>query len=195
MINRLKIFALAILMIVAAQGRAFAEMPEVSACEMYFDIFKGVYVLKGNVHVATNNHGFKAKITADEAYVSVTKQTCWAEGNVKLEQEGITFGCDRAYLQWQTRTAEVTGSVKFANKKSVAINSDTAIFNWHDKVVDFYGAVTLKADKKLKFAEGVKLDGKTYQHVKYNVVEDTILELDKTFDAPEISIPDIESQE
>ena len=188
----LKIFGLALLMIIVAQGKTFAEMPEISAGETYFDIFKGVYVLKGNVHVAANNHGFKAVVTADEALVSVAKQKCWAEGNVKLTQENIIFSCDRAYMQWATKTAEVTGKVKFENKKSVTINSDTAVFNWQDKIVDFYGKITLKADKKLKFAEGVELDGKEYQHVKYNVVENEILELDKTFDAPEVVIPSAE---
>ena len=179
-------------MIIAAQGRTFAEMPEISAGETYFDIFKGVYVLKGNVYVAANNHGFKAVVTADEALVSVAKQKCWAEGNVKLTQENIIFSCDRAYMQWATKTAEVTGKVKFENKKSVTISSDTAVFNWQDKIVDFYGKITLKADKKVKFAEGVELDGKEYQHVKYNVVENEILELDKTFDAPEVVIPSAE---
>ena len=188
----LKIFFMALLMIFVVQGRTFAEMPEISAGETYFDIFKGVYVLKGNVHVAVNNHGFKAVVTADEAQVSVVKQKCWAEGNVKLTRDNMTFICDRAYLQWQTKTAEVTGNVKFENKKSVAIDSDTAVFNWQEKVVDFYGKVKIKADKKVKFADGVKLDGKEYQHIKYNVVEDKILELDKTFDAPEINIPDVD---
>ena len=190
----LKIFALTMLMILVAQGRVFAEMPEISAGEMYFDIFKGAYVLKGNVHVAANNHGFKATITADEALVSVTKQKCWAEGNVKLKQENITFSCDRAYLQWQTKTAEVTGKVKFDNKKSVSITSDTAVFNWRDKIVDFYGKVKLKADKKVTLDEGVELDGKDYQHVRYNVVENIILAADKTFDAPEIKIPDVDDE-
>lgn len=187
-----KIFVMALLMIFVMQGKTFAEMPEISAGETYFDIFKGVYVLKDNVQVAVNNHGFKAKISADEAQVSVVNQKCWAEGHVKLEQEGITFSCDRAYLEWQTKTAEVKGKVKFVNKKSVSINSDTAIFNWQDKIVDFYGKITLKAEKKLKFAKGVKLNGKEYQHVKYNVVENTILALDKTFDAPDIVIPEVE---
>lgn len=187
---RFRIFFAALLMIFAAQSHVFAEMPEISAGETYFDVFRGCYVLKGNVHVSANNHGFKATITADEALVNVIKQKCWAEGNVKLTQDTITFSCDRAYLQWQTKTAEVTGKVKFVNKKSVTISSDTAIFNWQDKIVDFYGKVTLKADKKLKFADGVKLDGKNYQHVRYNVVENEILALDKEFDAPEIKIPD-----
>lgn len=189
----LKVIGLALLMIIAAQGRTFAEMPEISAGETYFDIFRGVYVLKGNVHVAANNHGFKAVVTADEAIVSVVKQKCWAEGNVKLTQENITFSCERAYMQWQTKTAEVTGKVKFEHKKSVAISSDTAIFNWQEKIVDFYGKVNLKADKKVKFADGVKLDGNDYQHVKYNVVENKILVLDKNFDAPEVVIPEVDA--
>ena len=188
----LKIFGLALLMIFVAQGKTFAEMPEISAGETYFDIFRGVYVLKGNVHVAANNHGFKATVTADEALVSVVKQKCWAEGHVKLTQDNIIFSCERAYLQWQTKTAEVTGNVSFEHKKSVAINSDTAVFNWQEKIVDFYGNVKLKADKKVKLADGAQLDGKEYQHIKYNVVEDKILELDKTFDAPEIVIPSVE---
>lgn len=188
----LKIFGLALLMIIAAQGRTFAEMPEISAGETYFDIFRGIYVLKGNVHVAANNHGFKAIVTADEALVSVAKQKCWAEGNVKLTQENITFSCDRAYMEWATKTAEVTGEVKFENKKIVTITSDTAVFNWQEKIVDFYGKVTLNAEKKVKFADGVTLDGKEYQHVKYNVIENKILELDKTFDAPEVVIPSAE---
>ncbi|MBQ7723202.1 MAG: hypothetical protein IJT57_02660, partial [Selenomonadaceae bacterium] len=146
----LKIFGLALLMIFVAQGKTFAEMPEISAGETYFDIFRGVYVLKGNVHVAANNHGFKATVTADEALVSVVKQKCWAEGHVKLTQDNIIFSCERAYLQWQTKTAEVTGNVSFEHKKSVAINSDTAVFNWQEKIVDFYGNVKLKADKKVK---------------------------------------------
>jgi len=186
-----KIFAIALLMILIAQGRTFAEAPDISAGETYFDIFKGVYVLKDNVQVTVNNHGFKAKITADEAQVSVINQKCWTQGNVKLVQEDITFSCDRAYLEWATRTAEVTGNVDFKNKKGVAITSDTAIFNWKDKIVDFYGKVTVKADKKVKFADDISLDGNEYQHIKYNVVDNKILELDKTFDAPEVNIPEI----
>ncbi|MBR2774461.1 MAG: hypothetical protein IKD73_05655 [Selenomonadaceae bacterium] len=188
----LKVIGLALLMMFVVQGRTSAEMPDISAGETYFDIFRGVYVLKGNVHVAANNHGFKAIVTADEAIVSVVKQKCWATGNVKLTQDDITFSCERAYLQWQTKTAEVTGEVVFENKKSVAITSDTAIFNWKEKIVDFYGKVNLKADKKVKLADGVTLDGEEYQHIKYNVVEDKILALDKTFDAPEIVIPEVQ---
>ena len=173
----LKIFALTLMMILIAQGRTFAEAPDISAGETYFDIFKGVYVLKDKVQVKLNNHGFKATITADEAQVSVINQKCWTQGNVKLEQEDITFSCDRAYLEWATRTANVEGNVNFENKKGVAITSDTAVFNWKEKIVDFYGKVTYNEQE--------------YQHIKYNVVKNEILEQDETFDAPEINIPEV----
>ena len=185
----LKIFGLALLIIFCAQGKTFAEMPEISAGETYFDVFKGVYVLKNNVYVKLNNHGFKAEVSADEAQVSVVKQKCWANGKVKLKQDEISFSCDSAYLQWETKTAEVSGNVKFESKKSVTISADTAVFNWSEKIVDFYGKVKLKADKNVALAEGVTLDGKEYQHIQYNVVEKKILALDKKFDAPKIVIP------
>lgn len=187
-----KFCCLTLLIMIAAQGTTSAERPEVSADEMGFDLFKGGYVLKGNVRVAMDNHGFRAKITADEAFVSLTKQRCWADGKVKLEQEGITLGCNRAYIEWATQTAKAKGSVKFTKKSSVAISSDTAVFNWYHKIVDFYGSITLKAEKNLKFAEGVKLDGKTYKHVRYSVAENKILVLDKTYNAPEVRIPSID---
>lgn len=187
-----KFCCLTLLIMIAAQGTTSAERPEVSANEMGFDLFKGGYVLKGNVRVAMDNHGFRAKITADEAFVSLTKQRCWADGKVKLEQEGITLGCNRAYIEWATQTAKAKGSVKFTKKSSVAISSDTAVFNWYHKIVDFYGSITLKAEKNLKFAEGVKLDGKTYKHVRYSVAENKILALDKTYNAPEVRIPSID---
>ena len=189
----LKILGLVLLMIFIAQGKTFAAMPEVSANETYFDLFKGAYVLKGNVHVAVDNHGFRATVTANEAIVSVAKQKCWADGNVKLTQENIVFGCEHVYIEGATHTAKVTGKVKFENKKSVTITSDTAVFNWDSKIVDFYGKINLKADKKVNLANGVVIDGKEYQHIQYNVVEDTILALDKTFNAPKIIIPSPEA--
>ncbi|MBQ6297823.1 MAG: hypothetical protein IJK81_09105 [Selenomonadaceae bacterium] len=189
----LKIFGLAFLMIFVAQVKTFAAMPEVSAGETYFDLFKGAYVLKNNVHVAVDNHGFRATVTADGAIVSVTQQKCWADGNVKLTQENIIFSCDHVYIEGATHTAKVKGKVKFENKNSATITSDTAVFNWDNKIVDFYGKVTLKSDKKVKLADGLTLDGKDYQHIQYNVVEDTILALDKTFNAPDVTIPDVNS--
>lgn len=185
----LKIFALTLLVLFVAQGTTFAAMPDISAKEIYYDFFKGVQVLRGNVRVAMDNHGFKAELSADEARVNMLKKCCWADGKVKLAQEDITFGCDHAYIVWDEKTASVTGKVKFENKNSVTISSDTAVFNWDTKIVDFYGKVKLKADKNVKLADGVKIDGKDYRHIQYNVVEKKILALDKKFNVPEIVIP------
>ena len=185
----LKIFALIVLVLFVAQGKTFAEMPDISAGEQSFDFFRGVHVLRKNVRVSLNNHGFKGKLSADEARVNMAKKCCWADGKVKLEQGDIIFGCEHAYIVWATKTASVTGKVKFESKSGITINADSAVFNWDTKVVDFYGKIKLKADKNVKLADGVKIDGKNYQHVQYNVVEKKILALDKIFDAPEVVIP------
>ena len=188
--KQLKIFAAALMLVTIFifPSPVRAEMPEITANEMYFDIFRGCYVLKGNVYVSVNNHGFKAVVTADEALVSVVNQRCRAAGNVKLTQEDISFSCDLVFLQWQTKTAQVTGAVTFESKNHVAIKSDSAIFNWQTKVVDFYGAVNLKA-ANVELADGVTLTGEDYQHVQYDVVDNKILAADKNFAAPEIVIP------
>lgn len=186
----LKIFALTLLMIFVAQGTTFAAMPDISAKEQSYDLFRDLYVLSGNVRVSMDNHGFKATLSADEARVSLSKKCCWADGKVKLAQDDITFGCDHAYIVWDEKTASVTGKVKFESKQNLAISSDTAVFHWDTKIVDFYGKIKLKADKNVKLADGVKIDGKDYRHVQYNVIEKKILALDKKFDAPKIVIPE-----
>lgn len=164
-------------------------MPEITAGQMYFDIFKGYYVLKDSVHVVMNNHGVTATITANEAKVNVATQKCWADGNVTFSHDTAVFSCDNAFLQWKTKTAEVVGSVKFDSKNNLAVTSSTAVFNWSVKIVDFYGGVRVKARKDLNFETGLKLKNKIYEHVRYSVAENKILALDDTTDAPEITIP------
>lgn len=177
------------LMIIPCQS--FAEMPEITAGQTYFDVFKGHYVLKDNVRVVMNNHGLTATITANEARVNVVQQKCWALGNVNFSHVDYELKCDNAYLQWQTKTAELVGGIDFKGKKSVAVTSEKATFNWENKVADFYGEVKVTAEKDLQFEEGLTLeDGVVYEHVRYNVTENKILQLDKTFDIPNIEIPD-----
>ncbi len=179
-----------IFMLLIIPARTFAAMPDITAGEMYFDIFKGYYVLKDNVHVVMNNHGVTATITANEAKVNVASQKCWANGKVTFTHDNETFSCDNAFLQWKTKTAEVVGAVKFASKKNLSVTSETAVFNWGSKIVDFYGKVNVKAEKNLQFDENVKLERKIYEHVRYSVPENKILALDDNADAPEIKIPD-----
>ena len=178
-----------LLMIIPRQ--TFADMPEITAGQTYFDVFKGHYVLKDNVRVIMNNKGLKATVTANEARVNVVAQKCWALGNVTFSHVDYDLKCDNAYMHWSDKTAEIVGGIDFKGKKSVAITSDTATFNWEDKDAHFYGNVKVVAEKGLKFAKGLKLeDGVTYAHVQYNVTENKITQLDKNFNIPKIEIPD-----
>ncbi len=171
--------------------QSFAEMPEITAGQTYFDVLKGHYVLKDNVRVVMNNHGLKATVTANEARVNVVEQKCWALGDVNFSHVDYDLKCDNAYLQWQTKTADLVGGIDFKGKKSVSVTSNTATFNWEEKIADFYGDVKVTAEKDLLFDEGLKLeDGVNYAHVRYNVTEDKIIQLDKNFDIPNIEIPD-----
>ena len=171
-------------------AKSFAAAPEISAEQTYFNLLKGHYVLKENVRVALNNHGLKAEITADEARVNILSKKCWATGHVTFLHDNVVFGCEKAYLQWETRTADVVGKVNFDSKETVSIKSETATFNWSDKIADFYGAVKVQPEKNLQLAEGLELEDINYAHVQFNVRENKILQLEKTSDTPEISIPE-----
>lgn len=186
----LKIFPLIMLLICLFPARSFADMPKIEAGEQYFDVFKGYFVLRDKVRVEINNHGHSAIITADEAKVNVPSQKCWAEGNVYLTHDNETFSCDNAYLQWKTKTAEVVGNVKFNSKKVMSVTAEKAVFNWSDKIVDFYDNIQIKGEKNLKLEKGLKIKKKKiYSHVRYNVVENKILMLEEKADTPDIEIP------
>ena len=186
----LKILPIIFLLLIIPR-QSFADMPEITAGQTYFDVFKGHYVLKDNVRVIMNNKGLKATVTANEARVNVVAQKCWALGNVTFSHVDYDLKCDNAYMHWSDKTAEIVGGIDFKGKKSVAITSDTATFNWEDKDAHFYGNVKVVAEKNLKFAKGLKLeDGVIYAHVSYNVAENKIVQLDKTFNIPKIEIPD-----
>ena len=186
----LKIFPLVMLLICLFPARSFADMPQIDAGEQYYDFFKGYFVLKDNVKVVMNNHGVTATITADGAKVNVVSQKCWAEGNVHLTHDKDNFSCDNAYLQWKTKTAEVVGNVVFESENILGVTSDTAIFNWGDKIVDFYGNVQLRAEENLQLEEGLEVEDKIYSHVQYNVRENKILMLEENSETPNIEIPD-----
>ncbi len=176
-----KFLPLLILLIILCPARSFADKPQITAGQSYFDIFKGYYVLKDNVHVVMSNHGFQATISADEAKVNVVTQKCWATGKVKFTHGSETFACDNAFLQWKTRTAEVVGGVKFNSPKNIKVSADSAIFNWQTNVTPF---------SNLKMSGSLKLSNKLYSHVRYDVLENTILQIEEKSATPQIVIPD-----
>ena len=171
-------------------AKIFAAAPEISADEKYFNLLKGHYVLKGHVNVGLSNHGMTAKVTADEARVNLLGQKCWANGNVNFIHDNVTFGCDKAFLQWATKTADVSEKVKFSSKEVVEISADSGTFNWSEKIADFYGKVSVKPEKNLILAEGLEVEDIIYAHVQINVRENKILALEKVSDTAEIKIPD-----
>lgn len=185
----IKIFLL-MLAVLILPLKSFAAAPEITAGQTYFNLLKGHYVLKENVRVALDNHGLKAIITADEARVNIMSQKCWATGKVKFTHDNVIFSCDKAFLQWQTKTADVAGAVNFSSRDTVQIAADSATFNWSEKIADFYGAVRVNPEKNLQTAEGVELADIAYAHVKFDVRENKILQLERVSDIAEIKIPD-----
>ena len=188
--KKLKLTWLIVFLIIILPKVTFADAPEISAGEKYFNILEGHYVLRDNVRVALNNHGVRAIVTADEARVNVLSQKCWADGNVKFVHDNVIFSCDKAYLQWQTKTADVIGKVAFLSAGVVSITAQSATFNWREKIADFYGRVQVNAKENLKLAENLELEQGIYAHVQFDVRQNKILLLEKNSNAPEISIPD-----
>ena len=187
---KLKIFLAIFLLFFFVPGKSFADMPEISAGKTYPYLLKGYYVLQDNVHVVTKNHGVSLTVDANEARVNIFSQRCWATGNVRLIYDKISFGCNEAFLEWKSKSANVVGKVKFSNAESVDVTADGAIFDWSEKIVDFYGKVKVVAGKNLNKDKDFKLSGEKFSHVKYSVAENKILEVSKNpADVKEIVIP------
>lgn len=174
----IKIF-LAVLILMLLPVKTFADAPDISYGKMEFNFAKGYHKLTDNVRVTIDNHGFKMTLTANEAKVNMFMKKCTASGKVNLIYEDITFSCDQAYAEWDTNTANIVGKIDF-NSNNTKITSDTATFNWNDRIADFYGNVKVKADKNV------------YDHVRYDVTAKKILQSDKNFDIPKIVIPDFD---
>ena len=153
------------LLLLIFTAESFAAAPEISADKKYFNILKGHYVLKDNVRVSLNNHGLQATITADEARVNLLSKKCWATGKVNFIHDDVDFSCQKAYLQWETKTADVVGAVKFKSKDNFSITAESATFNWSEKIADFYGKVKVSGEKNLQLEDGLKLENVAYAHV------------------------------
>lgn len=170
--------------------KVFADAPDISYGRSEFNLLKGYYILKDNVRISTNNRGVKMTVTADEAKVSLVNKKCLATGKVTLTYNEILFTCDQAFAQLETETADIVGKINFKSKDTLTISADTATFNWKEKIADFYGKVKIKTGKNFKVDKNLKPGKDVYAHVRYNVVENKILQLDKKFKDPKITIPE-----
>ena len=170
--------------------KVFADAPEISYGRSEFDFLKGYYILKDNVKISTNNRGVKLTVTANEAKVSLINKKCLATGKVTLTHNDIIFTCDQAFAEWESERADIVGKINFKSQDNITITSDTATFNWKEKIADFYGKVKIKTGKNFQAEKDLKPGKETYAHVRYNVVENKILQLDKKFTDPKITIPE-----
>ena len=161
--------------------KTFADAPEISYGRSTFNFAKLYYVLEDNVTVSFNSRSFKGSIRADKAKVSLIKQKCLATGKVTLTHENITLTCDEAFATFDDKNVIVVGGVNFDNKDTLKITADKATYNWDERIADFYGKVKVSGEKN------------SYEHVRYNVETNEILQLDKNFDSSKIVIPDFES--
>ena len=156
------------MLIAIIPAKAMAGMPDISAGKKDFDMFRGLYILTDKVRVSDN----VGTITADKAVVKLTEQKVWANGDVTLEYEGLEFRSDKIFVRGVDKTVEAISGLKFTKTSGLHITADFGTFNWKSKEVDFYGRVKVKGVNKIK-------NNVEYSHVRYNVVENKILLLEK----------------
>lgn len=184
-------YSIAFIMALVLPTMCSAAMPDITAGETKF--VNGYYILKNNVRVVARGR----TMTAQEAKVSILSQKVWAQGDVTLEQDGITFRCDSIYVQGTEKTVDVLGNVNFDATDLIKITSEIAKFSWSTKIADFYGKVKLDvlAADGLTFADEIDRNAdlsRTYDHVQYNVVEKKILLLeDKPVEDPKVNLPEL----
>ncbi|MDT8903040.1 OstA-like protein [Anaeroselena agilis] len=107
---------------------AHAAKPVIKADNTSFDFAQGMYILKGNVTVETNNR----VITAGEAKVKVLTLEVWGEGGITLKQDDTYFTGDSVYVNGPQNSATIKGGVTF-KRGGVYITADAADFNWQTK--------------------------------------------------------------
>ena len=177
-------------------GRTFAvEIPDVSSGRRYFDYSSGCEVFSGNVYVHWKKRNLT--ITASEAKAQLMSQKVWASGNINLTQGNMTFKCDNIFVRGKDRTVDILGSVNFLQNNIISITSNVAQFSWKSKMADFYGNVKVNVLSTVNissgndiYSVGSSVNG-TYDHVQYNVRDNTIILLDKNFaNIPNMTFPE-----
>jgi len=113
---------------VALAAPAEAARPIIKSDTSYFDFVRGLYVLKGNVAVETNNR----LITAGEARVNLVSLEVWGTGGITLTQDDIRFSGDSVYVDGTRQKAAISGGVTF-RRGTLAITADEADYDWRSK--------------------------------------------------------------
>ncbi len=148
-----------VLLLLLPTATAFAEKPDISCDRQSFDFMTGRYLLDGNVRVASKERA----VTADHAQVSLITQEVWAQGNVTLLQEGITFRGDDLYVEGRGHIAYLKKNILF-ERGDLTIQADAVAFNWDTKIAECTGNVT-----RIRTGEE-----KSLSRLVYNVATDEI---------------------
>ncbi len=110
-----------------------------------FDIMKGVYDLKGNVHVQLPARDSSLTIKGDRTTVHLYKMEVHGKGNIILLYDDLDFKCDSVDVYHKNRTAFVNGNITFKHDKT-NITADKGSFNWKTKLASFEGNVTVNGE-------------------------------------------------
>lgn len=164
MVHSLKKFNLiliffAVFMLLAST--CLAAKPIIESDSNYFDVNTGKYYLEGNVYVKTG----RREITADKAQVSVTSLEVWAQGNIKLIQDGILFTGQDLYVVGRRSTAYIKGGIDF-ERDGLSITADAGEFNWDTKVAVFNGNVKMTNGDETSTTDTLSYDMRNFRVIE-----------------------------
>jgi len=121
---------LLILVVMLSSSLAWASVPDVSADRTYYDINTGFYMLEGNVVVHVKN----VEIQAPAARVSLATMEVYAEGGIYVFHGGTSFSGDSVYINGRERHAYIDGNIRMEDN-GMTITGSRADFNWRTKDV------------------------------------------------------------
>ncbi len=120
-----------------------ASTPVVKSDSRTFNPLTATYNLKGNVYVEIGSQ----IITADEATVSLLSLEVHGKGNIKLNNNDISFSSNSVDVYGTQSTAYCIGNCVFA-QANTKITADQGSFNWKTKIATFDGNVIVNDTPK-----------------------------------------------
>lgn len=134
-----------------------AAMPQIQANRQYFDVERGLYVLKDNVVIAHKNR----RVTAGEARTNLME--VWANGGITFSQDDIRMSGSSVYANFPQHIVQILGGVDF-RRNDLRIRADSVEFNWKTKLAVFTDNVKMQKDGAVSTAD----------KITYNILTNTI---------------------
>lgn len=121
---------LLLLIILLCPSLAGANPLDVKADSTYFDVNTGLYMLDGNVTIRVKD----AEIQAPMARVSLATMEVYAEGGISVVQGDTHFYGNSVYLKGKERCATIEGNITMQDN-GLSFACSRADFNWQTKDV------------------------------------------------------------